>query len=51
MILEDRGRFDAFEHDFAHSQADRLEKYGRRTMFSERQWRVIRGIQRKIEEA
>lgn len=50
VIFHDGGRFDAFEHDFAHIQADRMEKYGRSIVFSDRQWTVVRGIQRKIRE-
>ena len=48
-VLEEPDRFTDFENDFAMTNADRLELYGRSTAFSEEQRRVIDEIERKIE--
>lgn len=49
-VIEASGDFTEFQVDFAYGNANRLEKYGRNTFMSVKQWEVIEGIEKKMEE-
>lgn len=40
--------FSEFEHHFAISMKERLERYGTSTFVSEKQWRIINEIYEKV---
>lgn len=44
-VIEEAGEFDSFHVDFATRNANRLDRYGVRTLFTKRQWKVIREIE------
>ena len=50
-VIQSPGFFTDFEVDFAFSNADRLEAYGAGAFWSEKQWEVIDGIEKKLEES
>ena len=50
-VLAARGEFTDFEVNFAYDNADRLERFGKDTLFSDKQLAVIEGIEKKIGES
>ena len=50
MVIEAPGDFTEFQVDFACRNANRLETHGRDTFMSVKQWAVVEGIERKMEE-
>lgn len=50
LAFERIAELSDFEADFVTQLADRLHRYKERTLVSERQWEVIRRIERKLGE-
>lgn len=50
-VIQNPGFFTDFQVDFAFSNADRLEAYGTGAFWSGKQWEVIDGIEKKMEES
>ena len=49
-VIEAPGSFTEFQVDFAYRNASRLDTHGRDTFMSDKQWGVIEGIEKKMEE-
>jgi hypothetical protein len=47
-VVEQAGGFTDFQVDFAMGNADRLDRFGRATRFTEKQWKVIAEIEQRI---
>lgn len=48
LVIERPGEFTQFQVDFAMTNAERLELYGRNANFSDRQKRVIDKIEKRV---
>lgn len=49
-VIESPGEFTDFQVDFAFSNADKLDNFKLDTFWSDKQWAVIEGIEKKMEE-
>ena len=49
-VMEAPGDFTEFQVDFAYSNASRLDTHGLNTFMSVKQWEVIEGIEKKMED-
>ena len=49
-VIEAPGDFTEFQVDFAYRNASRLDTHGLNTFMSDKQWTVIEGIEKKMEE-
>ncbi len=49
-VIQNPGFFTEFQVDFAMTNANRLETYGAGAYWSAKQWEVIEGIEKTMEE-
>ncbi len=50
-VIESPGDFTDFQVDFAFNNADKLDAYKLDTFWSTKQWTVIEGIEKRMEES